>query len=149
MIKRLYKDPEVMFSDAIIEPLQKTFAYKGCKITAQKSQFFFLRILPYQQDFFGIRATIRIDQEMLCLTYGIKCVGRIVTKSMSYFLHLCDYSVPYCASLEAWNWAGAGKQLHASHPRSSVWQIPNVTLFSGKYFLNNLKRSLLLNRQSF
>jgi hypothetical protein len=40
MIKRLYKDPEVMFSDAIIEPLQKTVVYKGCKITAQKSYFF-------------------------------------------------------------------------------------------------------------
>ena len=24
------------------------------------------------------------------IIYGIKCVGRIVTKSMSYFLHLCD-----------------------------------------------------------
>ena len=29
-IKRLYnKDHEFMFSDAIIEPLNKTFAYKG------------------------------------------------------------------------------------------------------------------------
>ena len=36
-IRRLYKNQEVMFSDAIIEPLQKTFAYKGFKITAQKS----------------------------------------------------------------------------------------------------------------
>ena len=36
-IRRLYKeDQEVMFSDAIIEPLQKPFAYEGCKITAQK-----------------------------------------------------------------------------------------------------------------
>ena len=38
------------------------------------------------------------------LLYGTKCVGRIVTKSMSNFLHLCDCSVPYSASLEAWNW---------------------------------------------
>ena len=65
---------------------------------------------------------------------GIKCLGRIVTKCMSYFLHLCDSSVPYCASLEAWNWVGAGQHIHASHPRSSVWPIPNVTLFSGNYF---------------
>ena len=27
---------------------------------------------------------------------GIEYVGRIVTKSMSYSLHLCDCSVPYC-----------------------------------------------------
>ena len=27
-------------------------------------------------------------------TYGSYCVGRIVTQSMSYFLNLCDYSVP-------------------------------------------------------
>ena len=66
--------------------------------------------------------------------YGIKCVGRIVTKSMSNFLHLCDYSVPYCAYLEAWNWLGAGQHFHASHPRSSVWPIPKVTLFLGNYF---------------
>ena len=46
-IRRLYnKEQEVMFSDAIIEPLQKTFAHKGCKITAQK-KFVFLRVLPY------------------------------------------------------------------------------------------------------
>ena len=64
-------------------------------------------------------------------TYGIKCVGRIVTKSMSNFLHLCDCSVPSCASLEAWNWLGAGQHLHASHPRSAVWPIPKVTLFLG------------------
>ena len=53
--------------------------------------------------------------------YGTKCVGRIVTKSMSYFLHLCDCSVPYCASLEAWNWFVAGQHLDASHPKFSVW----------------------------
>ena len=79
-------------------------------------------------------------------TYGTKCVGRIVTKSMSYFLHLCDCSLPYCATLEAWNWFEAGQHLDASHPRSSVWPNQNVTLFSGNYFLKNFKQSLLLNR---
>ena len=34
--------------------------------------------------------------------YGSYCVGRIVTQSMSYILHLCDCSVPYCALLEVW-----------------------------------------------
>ena len=29
-----------MFSDAIIEPLKKFFAYKECKINAQKKVFF-------------------------------------------------------------------------------------------------------------
>ena len=44
-IRRLYnKDQDVMFSDAIIEPLQKTFAYKGCTITKQKK---ILQTLPY------------------------------------------------------------------------------------------------------
>ena len=40
-IRKLYNmDQEVMFSDAIIEPLQKTFAYKGCKITEKKAFLF-------------------------------------------------------------------------------------------------------------
>ena len=38
-IIRLYnKDQEVMFSDATIELLQKSFAYKRCQITAKKTQ---------------------------------------------------------------------------------------------------------------
>ena len=72
-------------------------------------------------------------------TYGIKHVGRKVTKSMSYFLHLCDCSVPYCASLEAWNWVVAWQHLDASHPRSSVGPNPNIPVFSGNYFLEKLK----------
>ena len=47
----------------------KTFAHKGGKIAGQK-KFVFRRILPYLQDFFGIRATIRIGREMLCLPYA-------------------------------------------------------------------------------
>ena len=42
---------------------------------------------------------------------------------MSYFLHLCDSSLPYCATLEVWNWFVAGQHLNASQPRSTVWQI--------------------------
>ena len=61
-----------------------------------------------------------INKDATAYTYGIKCVGRIVTKSLSYFLHLYDFSVPYCASLVAWNWVVAGQHLNASHPRSSV-----------------------------
>ena len=53
---------------------------------------------------------------------------------MSYFLNLCDCSVLYCASLEAWNWAVAGQQINASPPRSSIWPNPNVSIFSGNYF---------------
>ena len=73
--------------------------------------------------------------------YGTKCVGRIVTKSMSNFLHLCDCNLPYCATLEALNWFVAGQQLNASQPRSPVWPNQNVTLFSGNYFLKKFKRS--------
>ena len=58
-----------MFSDAIIEPLQKTIAYKGCKITAQYFSVF-LQFLPYQLDLFGIGATFRINREMLCFPYA-------------------------------------------------------------------------------
>ena len=47
---------------------------------------------------------------MTC-AYGSKCAERIVTQSMSYFLYLCDCSVPYCA------WVVAGQHLNASHPR--------------------------------
>ena len=57
---------------------------------------------------------------------------------MSDFLHLCDCSVPYCASLEAWNWVGAGQHLDAIHPRSSDWPIPNVSFFR-QLFLEKLK----------
>ena len=53
-----------MFSDAIIEPFQKTFAFKGCKITVRK-KLVFLEVFPYKQDFFGNGATI----SMRCLPY--------------------------------------------------------------------------------
>ena len=53
---------------------------------------------------------------------------------MSYFLYLCDCSVPYCAFLETGNWVLAGQYLNASQPRSSVWPIPNFTLFSYRFF---------------
>ena len=49
----------------------KSCAYKGCKIATLKKYVFFLRrILPYQQDLFGIGATIRVGREMLCLLYA-------------------------------------------------------------------------------
>ena len=70
----------------------------------------------------------------LLKAYGSYCVGRIVTQSTSYFLYPCDCSVPCCAFLEAMNWVVAGKHLNASHPRSSVWPNPNVTIFLGNYF---------------
>ena len=54
---------------------------------------------------------------------------------MSYFLHLCDRSLPYCATLEACNWFVAGQHLNASHPRSPDWPNQTVTLFLGNYFL--------------
>ena len=66
--------------------------------------------------------------------YGTKCVGRIVTKSMSYFLNLCDCSLPYCATLEAWNWFVAGQHLNKSHLRSPVWPNQNVTFFRQLFF---------------
>ena len=70
--------------------------------------------------------------EIQCLPYGSKCLGKIMAYLMSFDLYLCDWSVPYCASLEAWYWVVAGQHLNASHPRSSVWPNPNITWFSGK-----------------
>ena len=70
--------------------------------------------------------------------YGLKCLGKIMAYLMSFFLHLFDWSVPYCASLEAWYWIVAGQHLNASHPRSSVWPNPNITIFSGNFFLKTL-----------
>ena len=59
---------------------------------------------------------------------------------MSYCLHFGDYSVPYCASLEAWNRVLAGQHLNVSHPRSSIW--PSQAIFS---HLKNFKVSYLPN----
>ena len=45
-----------------------TFAHKWCKIAAHFLKYFFVaENLPYLQDNFCIRATIRIGREMLCL----------------------------------------------------------------------------------
>ena len=57
---------------------------------------------------------------------------------MSYFLYLCDCSVPYCAFLEALNCYEARQHLNVSHPMPSVWPNPNVTLFSDNYFWKTL-----------
>ena len=56
----------------------KTFAQKGCKIAAQEKVSFFWQILPYYQDFFSIRATICIGQEIQCLPYaGFELIIRL------------------------------------------------------------------------
>ena len=86
--------------------------------------------------------------ENVC-TYGSQCVGRIVTQSMSYFLYLCDCSVPYCASLEAWNWVVAAQHLNASHPRSTVWPNPNVTISLGNYFWKTLNSHISSTIRAF
>ena len=57
---------------------------------------------------------------------------------MSYFLHLCDCSVPYCDFLEAWNCVVAWQHLNASHSRLSLWPNPNLSIFSGNYFWKTL-----------
>ena len=75
--------------------------------------------------------------------YGTKCVGRIVTKSMSYFLHLQSAILCHPGSLElVCSW------------RTPQCESPQVTsLAKSKYhfslrqlILINFKRSLLLNR---
>ena len=58
--------------------------------------------------------------------------------SMSFFLSLCDCSVPYWASHEAWNWIVAGQNL-------SLAKSKYLHIF-GIFFLTNFKLSLLLNR---
>ena len=88
-------------------------------------------------------------QFWLSLVYGSKCVGRILTESMSYFLYLCDCSVTYFAFLEAWNWVVAGQHLNASHPRSSFWPNPNITIFSGIYFWKTLNSHISSTVRAF
>ena len=59
-----------MFSDTIIEPLQKFLAYKGCKISAHKKNCFSANFALLAK-FFGIGDIIRIGSEMLCLPYAV------------------------------------------------------------------------------
>ena len=54
---------------------------------------------------------VKMSAYLFIYIYGTKCVERIVTKSMSNLFYLCDFSVPYCATLEAGNWFVAGQHL--------------------------------------
>ena len=48
----------------------KTFVHKGWKVTAPKTMFILAKFALLAGFFFGIGATIRIGQEMLCLLYA-------------------------------------------------------------------------------
>ena len=48
----------------------KTFTHKGCKIAAEKKKRK-MASFALLAGFFGISATIRIGQEMLCLMYAV------------------------------------------------------------------------------
>ena len=72
-----------------------------------------------------------------------------MTQSMSYFLQRCDCSVPYCASLEAWNWVVAEQHLNANHRRSSIWPNPNVSIFSGNFFKTTLNCNITSTFRAF
>ena len=105
----------------------------GCKLT-----FFTIQSLDFVNMFF-LHMLVKVGLTWVSVsTYGLKCLGKIMAYLMSFFLNLCDWSVPYCASLEAWNWVVARQHLDASHPRSSVWPNQNVTIFSGNYFWKTL-----------
>ena len=65
------------------------------------------------------------------------------------FSHICDWSVPYCASLEVWNWVVAEQHLNGSQPRSTVWPNQNVTIFSGNYFWKTLNSHITLTFRIF
>ena len=70
--------------------------------------------------------------------HGTKCVGRIVTKSMSGFLHLCDCSLSYCATLEAWNWFVAGQTSMRVTPGHQFGQIKMYLYFQAIIFWKTL-----------
>ena len=114
----------------IIHSMHSLYAFTLC-IHSMRSLHAFILCIP-------------LIHSLYAFTKWVIMCKKIVTQSMSYFLNLCDCSVPYCASLEAWNWVVAGQHLNASHPRSSVWPNPNISIFSG-FFLTNFKLSLLLN----
>ena len=67
-----------------------------------------------------------------------------MTKFMSYFLHLCDCSVPYCAYLGAWKWVGAGQHLHASHPQVISLANSKCQFIFRQLFLEQLKKAITL-----
>ena len=112
--------------------------------------------------------TILYKQKINNLSQDVQCSWLVTTQNKKYFYNHwfkpkkiiklfkgCShmghnvsekyYSMPFCASLEAWNWVVDGQHLNPSDPRSSIWPNPNVSIFSG-IFLNNFKLSYHLNR---
>ena len=115
-----------------------------------KEYFFFLQNLSYKQNKLLYIWYLIFDIWYLIIIYLIKKYHRhwfmtnIVTFSKKFhfnglfdvlFLNICDWSVPLRASLEACYWIVAGQPLNVSHPKASVWQNPNITMFSGNFFL--------------
>ena len=68
---------------------------------------------------------------------------------MSYFLYLCECSVPYCAFLEAWNWVVAGQHLSASHPIHQFDQIQMLLYFRAITFWKTLKCHIFSTVKAF
>ena len=62
------------------------------------------------------------------------------------FFHLYDCSVPYCASLEAWNLVVAGQHLNASH---QIWTNKKKSLLSGIYFWATLNCHITSTGKAF
>ena len=68
-------------------------------------------------------------------SYGSKSLGKIMAYLMTFFLNLCDWSVTYCASLEAWYWIVAGQHLNAIIPDPQFAQIQLSLYFQTTFFL--------------
>ena len=52
-----------------------------------------------------------------------------MTQFMSYFLHLCVRNVPYCASLNAWNWVVLVAGQHLSMRVTPGHQFGQIQMF--------------------
>ena len=61
---------------------------------AQHTQITWAAQLKCDKHYRADRWSLGLHYIIILHTYGSYCVGRIVTQSMSYFLNLCDYSVP-------------------------------------------------------
>ena len=94
----------------------QTFAHKRCKIAAQE-KFCFSANLPYQLDFFGIGATIRIHREVLCLPFA--GFFKIVLWLILIFYCLFSYLAGWLKTLDD-GWAQLGHVLYCNVKHCTV-----------------------------
>ena len=86
----------------------KLLLIKGVKLSSKN--IFLKQIFPYLQDFFGIGATFRVGQEILCLLYA-GFFSFLLLSFFQFFWYMCYYlhtstdSVsPVCKTISSSDW---------------------------------------------